>query len=60
MPEYIYDPKLWRMRAEELRAVAEGMANPATRGELLLLAADYDLLAVRSEARQKAREKDSG
>jgi hypothetical protein len=27
--------------------------------ELLLLAADYDLLAVRSEARQKAREKGS-
>jgi hypothetical protein len=60
MHESLYDPEPWRKRAEELRAVAEGMKNPATRLTLLRLADDYDLLAQRSEARRDARARIKG
>jgi hypothetical protein len=35
----------WRMRAEELRTMAEGYCYPDTRAILRQIAADYDRLA---------------
>jgi hypothetical protein len=48
------DPRRWRMRAEELRTIADNCEAPAARASLRRLAADYDLLAERAEARATA------
>lgn len=41
----------WRMRAEELRAVADQFEVPSAQGTLRRLADNYDRLAVDAEAR---------
>ena len=45
------DPKRWRERAEEIRAVAERMQDELARGVMLQLAGDYDRLADEAEKR---------
>jgi hypothetical protein len=60
MLDCLYDPQPWRRRAEELRTVAEGMKTAQARAVLLRIAADYDLLAERAEARREEREKATG
>ena len=47
----IDDPLHWRMRAEELRMIADDVRNPASRRILLNIAADYEHLALRTEQR---------
>jgi len=42
--------KAWRMRAEELRTTAEGLAVPSAQEELRRAAANYDMLADQAEA----------
>jgi hypothetical protein len=59
MREQLYDPERWRQRAEELRAIAEAMTDPAARESLLRSVADYLRLADRSEARRREREASS-
>jgi hypothetical protein len=50
-PHSVSDPKHWRERATEMRALA-GQANDAeTQAIMLRLAKDYDNLAVRAEIR---------
>jgi hypothetical protein len=50
-PHFVSDPKHWRERATEMRALA-GQANDAeTQAIMLRLAKDYDNLAVRAEIR---------
>ena len=49
------DSRRWRMRAEELRTMAEQCATTEAREMLLRLAQDYDLLAERAEARAQAK-----
>jgi hypothetical protein len=50
-PHSVSDPKHWRERAAEMRALA-GQANDAeTQAIMLRLAKDYDNLAVRAEIR---------
>jgi hypothetical protein len=49
--KYINDPKPWRDRAAEMRALAEMMADVETRTIMLRLADDYDKLADRANAR---------
>ena len=39
----------WRRRAEELRAVAEGMTDPQARGAVLRMANGYERLAEHCE-----------
>jgi hypothetical protein len=41
---FINDPTHWRERAEEMRALAEGMHERETVETFLKLAADYDKL----------------
>jgi hypothetical protein len=48
---YINDPKPWRDRAAEMRALAEMMAEVETRAIMLRLADDYDKLADKAQAR---------
>ena len=45
----IHEPKRWRERAEEARAVAESLSNPQARQHMLACAESYDRLAVLAE-----------
>jgi hypothetical protein len=45
-PEYAYKAAThWRMRAEEMRALAEEARDPMVRATMLGIAADYDSFA---------------
>jgi hypothetical protein len=48
---HINDPKHWRYRAEEARAMAESMTNPEAKQLMLNVAADYERLTKRAEDR---------
>ncbi len=50
----IYDPDRWRRRAEEMRRIADDMTVIArAQAELLRIAEDFELLAVRAEGRMR-------
>jgi len=48
---HLDDPKHWRARAIEARAVAEHMSDPISKEMMLRIAADYERLAKRTEER---------
>ena len=52
------DPKYWRGRAEEMRAIADDMQDKVAREMVLGIAADYDKLAMRAEIRARSEPKD--
>jgi hypothetical protein len=45
----ISDPKHWRSRAEEARAIASRLDNPQARLAMERIAEEYDRLAERAE-----------
>jgi hypothetical protein len=45
------DPKLWRTRADEIRALADRMQDPLAQDVMLRLADDYERLAQEVEKR---------
>ena len=47
------DPKHWRMRAKEARALADKMSDQLSKEMMLGIAEDYDRLAERAEERAK-------
>ncbi len=47
----INDPKHWRHRAKEMRALAEGITDAKTRRTMNRLAEGWDQLADRAEGR---------
>jgi len=51
------DPQHWRMRAEEVRIIAERMRDPVSKIILLNIAADYGKLAERVAERAKRKER---
>ncbi len=51
------DPRRWRMRAEELRTIADNCKTLEGRATFLRLAADYELLAERAEAGRRQRDR---
>jgi hypothetical protein len=52
MLSHINDPKHWRHRAEEARAMAESLTDPEAKQLMLDVAADYEELAKRTEERR--------
>jgi hypothetical protein len=54
MSSHFNDPAFWRERAEELRAIAEHLADSTSREQILACAQDYDILAERAEVRLKS------
>jgi hypothetical protein len=48
---FINDPQHWRERAAEMRKLADSMQDSASKQTMLRMAADYDRLAERAEAR---------
>jgi hypothetical protein len=53
MPSARDDASHWRSLASEARAVADGMADPASRLIMLKIAEGYERLAARADARSK-------
>lgn len=49
MSELEHKPEYWRAKAEEARAVADILANPAARQHMLSCAKSYDRLAELAE-----------
>jgi hypothetical protein len=49
--ELASDPAHWQKRANEIRQLAETIAEPNTREVFLKLAAEYDKLAQRAASR---------
>jgi hypothetical protein len=47
------DPKHWRDRAEEARALADKMPDPISKHMVIGIAQDYEKLAERAEERKK-------
>jgi hypothetical protein len=45
---HLDDPEYWRDRAEQLRALADGISNQKAREAILRIAADCELLAHRA------------
>jgi len=48
MPDLLNDPELWRKRAAEARAIADGMSDAEARLKMLGVAASYERLAERA------------
>jgi hypothetical protein len=50
----IYDPDRWRRRAEEMRRIADDMTVIGrAKAEILRIAEDFEVLAVRADGRMK-------
>jgi hypothetical protein len=47
----VHDPKHWRERAEQARALANGLMDPEAKRRMLKLVEDYEELARRVEKR---------
>jgi hypothetical protein len=54
----VHDPEYWRMRAKEMRALADGLTDAISKQMMLDIANDYDRLAERAEVRAKQRARD--
>jgi hypothetical protein len=53
MPETIVHVDGWRMRAEDIRATAEGFASPSAKETMLEVAQTYERMADDLESRLK-------
>jgi hypothetical protein len=51
LPSLTNNPAHWRERAEQMRAVAEGMKDRGAKEIILEIAEEYDRLAERAELR---------
>ena len=52
MPTVLRDPEYWRERAETARAQAAAMSDPVAKRAMIEIAANYEKLAQRAEARE--------
>src|SRR5262249_2925283 len=58
MPSHVFDdPKHWRERAEQARALAGQMSDAASKEMMLEIAKDYERLAERAEQRSREERK---
>lgn len=51
MPTAFGTPEHWRERAEEARTVADGIIDPEAKRSMLEIAAHYEYIAKRAEAK---------
>jgi hypothetical protein len=51
MPYFVDDPKHWRDRAEEARVLAELIADPKSRQQMVAVAEAYERMASRADGR---------
>jgi hypothetical protein len=51
----INDPKHWRSRAEETRAIARDLDDPQAKWAMERIAEEYDRLAERAEERRRLK-----
>jgi predicted Rossmann-fold nucleotide-binding protein len=51
------DPKHWRERAEQARALADGLMEPEAKRRMLKLVEDYEEPARRAEKRLRENQK---
>ena len=47
--KFVWDPQHWRLRAEEVRTVADQMTHEESRAIMRRIALDYDRLAKLAE-----------
>ena len=52
LSSHLNDPKYWRDRSVEIRALADGINDTNAKGMLEAAADDYDKLALRAQARE--------
>ena len=55
MSNLLDNPEQWRKRAEEARTIASGMRDPECKRMMLDVAASYEILAQRAEARRRGQ-----
>jgi hypothetical protein len=55
---FINNPRHWTDRAEQMRALAEETKDESAKQTMLRIAADYDRLAERAQARSDGRSPD--
>jgi hypothetical protein len=55
-----FDSTYWRERAAEMRKVADQTKDPQSKGTMLGIAHDYDLLACQFEDREKWAKRGAG
>jgi hypothetical protein len=53
------NPDYWRKRAEEIRAIAEGLNDPEAKFMMLRVADTYETMATRAEQRAWPKAEDS-
>jgi hypothetical protein len=56
MPFVFNDPQHWFNRAAEARELAAKMTDPGARGDMLIIAEEYEKIARRAAARMSAIE----
>jgi hypothetical protein len=60
MPSHIFDdPKHWRQRTEQARALAEQMSDAASREMMLGIVKDYERLAEQASGRERSERRKS-
>jgi len=52
VPERLRTPEYWRERAAEARTLAESMKDPQSKRAMLNVAASYENVAKRAQARR--------
>jgi hypothetical protein len=56
IPYFVEDTRHWQVRADEARALAKTLADPASKRAMEEIAAAYERMALRAEERVTTRD----